>query len=256
MIDEIIVLGAGAIGSVYAAKLAAQHDGDADRAAGARRRDQPRRPARHRPRAGDTSHRAPRPRVDRHRGRDADPADDQGQRTRARPSRRSLASARRHGRFSACRTAWQRGDRQGGRRPDAAWCFARSRSSARFSTSRASSTSPPPAHTLIEPSARSAEIADAADRRRPRRPRLGRHPAEIWRKLIFNCVINPITAIVGSEVGGIADPRLDPLKQLVVDECLRVARGGRRHLRHRLRADDRRGLRQRPRRSPRCGRTC
>ena len=46
---------------------------------------------------------------------------------------------------------------------------------------------------------------------------------EIWRKLIYNCVINPITAIVGSEVGGIADPKLDPWKQLVVDECLRVA---------------------------------
>ncbi len=46
---------------------------------------------------------------------------------------------------------------------------------------------------------------------------------EIWRKLIFNCVINPITSIVGSEVGGIADARLDPLKRLVIDECLRVA---------------------------------
>ena len=47
---------------------------------------------------------------------------------------------------------------------------------------------------------------------------------EIWRKLIFNCVINPITAITGTEVGGIADPRLDPLKRLVIDECLEVAR--------------------------------
>jgi 2-dehydropantoate 2-reductase len=47
---------------------------------------------------------------------------------------------------------------------------------------------------------------------------------EIWRKLIFNCVINPITAITGTEVGGIADARLDPLKQLVIDECLAVAR--------------------------------
>ena len=47
---------------------------------------------------------------------------------------------------------------------------------------------------------------------------------EVWRKLIFNCVINPITAITGTEVGGIADPRLDPLKQLVIDECLAVAR--------------------------------
>jgi 2-dehydropantoate 2-reductase len=47
---------------------------------------------------------------------------------------------------------------------------------------------------------------------------------EIWRKLIYNCVINPITAITGTVVGGIADPRLDPLKQLVIDECLAVAR--------------------------------
>jgi 2-dehydropantoate 2-reductase len=47
---------------------------------------------------------------------------------------------------------------------------------------------------------------------------------DVWRKLVFNCVINPITAMIGSEVGDIADPRLDPLKQLVVDECLSVAR--------------------------------
>lgn len=47
---------------------------------------------------------------------------------------------------------------------------------------------------------------------------------EIWRKLIFNCVINPITSVLGTEVGGIADARLDPLKQLVIDECLAVAR--------------------------------
>ncbi len=47
---------------------------------------------------------------------------------------------------------------------------------------------------------------------------------EIWRKLIYNCVINPITSITGTEVGGIADPRLDPLKRLVIEECLAVAR--------------------------------
>jgi 2-dehydropantoate 2-reductase len=47
---------------------------------------------------------------------------------------------------------------------------------------------------------------------------------DVWRKLIFNCVINPITSIIGSEVGGIADARLDRLKQLVIDECLAVAR--------------------------------
>jgi 2-dehydropantoate 2-reductase len=48
---------------------------------------------------------------------------------------------------------------------------------------------------------------------------------EVWRKLIFNCVINPITSIIGSDVGRIADPELDSLKQLVIDECLAVARG-------------------------------
>lgn len=47
---------------------------------------------------------------------------------------------------------------------------------------------------------------------------------EVWRKLIFNCVINPITSITGGEVGSIADSRLDPLKRLVIDECLQVAR--------------------------------
>jgi 2-dehydropantoate 2-reductase len=47
---------------------------------------------------------------------------------------------------------------------------------------------------------------------------------EVWRKLVFNCVINPITSIIGGEVGSIADARLDPLKQLIIDECLAVAR--------------------------------
>jgi len=47
---------------------------------------------------------------------------------------------------------------------------------------------------------------------------------DVWRKLIFNCVINPITAMNGLLVGDIADSRLDPLKQLVIDECLAVAR--------------------------------
>jgi 2-dehydropantoate 2-reductase len=46
---------------------------------------------------------------------------------------------------------------------------------------------------------------------------------EVWRKLVFNCVVNPITTLIGAEVGEIVDPRLDPLKQLVIDECLAVA---------------------------------
>lgn len=47
---------------------------------------------------------------------------------------------------------------------------------------------------------------------------------EGWRKAIFNCVINPTTALIGSEVGGIVDPQLNGLKQQIIDECLAVAR--------------------------------
>ena len=47
---------------------------------------------------------------------------------------------------------------------------------------------------------------------------------EQWRKVIFNCVINPTTSLVGSEVGGIVDPQLNGLKQQIIDECLAVAK--------------------------------
>ena len=43
---------------------------------------------------------------------------------------------------------------------------------------------------------------------------------EMWRKAVFNCVINPTTTLVGSEVGGIVDPQLNGLKQQIIDECL------------------------------------
>jgi 2-dehydropantoate 2-reductase len=46
---------------------------------------------------------------------------------------------------------------------------------------------------------------------------------DVWHKLVVNCVVNPITAILGCEVGGIANPQLDPLKQLVIHECIAVA---------------------------------
>ena len=46
---------------------------------------------------------------------------------------------------------------------------------------------------------------------------------DVWRKLVINCVVNPITAILGCEVGGIANPQLDPLKAIVIAECVAVA---------------------------------
>jgi 2-dehydropantoate 2-reductase len=79
-------------------------------------------------------------------------------------------------------------------------------------------------HTLLEDGPRSAAIADMLTACGLEGRVCPDIKTEIWRKLIYNCVINPITAIVGTEVGGIADARLDPLKQLVIDECVAVAR--------------------------------
>ncbi len=71
-----------------------------------------------------------------------------------------------------------------------------------------------------ERSAHIAEIFNAAGLECHISPDITR---DVWRKLTFNCVVNPITAILGCEVGGIVDPRLDPLKRAVVDECTAVA---------------------------------
>lgn len=46
---------------------------------------------------------------------------------------------------------------------------------------------------------------------------------DVWHKLVINCVVNPITSILGCEVCGIADPGLNPLKELVISECIAVA---------------------------------
>ena len=47
---------------------------------------------------------------------------------------------------------------------------------------------------------------------------------EMWRKAVFNCVINPTTALLESEVGSIVDARLNSLKQQIIDECVAVAK--------------------------------
>ena len=47
---------------------------------------------------------------------------------------------------------------------------------------------------------------------------------DMWKKLILNCVLNPVTAILRIENNGIANERLNPLKRLIVDECLKVAK--------------------------------
>jgi 2-dehydropantoate 2-reductase len=78
-------------------------------------------------------------------------------------------------------------------------------------------------YTLIEQHERSDRVAavlSAAGLDCRVSPDIG---ADVWHKLVINCVVNPITAMLGCEVGGIANPQLEPLKQLVIDECVSVA---------------------------------
>ena len=78
-------------------------------------------------------------------------------------------------------------------------------------------------YTLLERHARSAAIAQMLTNSGLDGRVSTDIDVDVWRKLIFNCVINPITAMNGLLVGEIADSRLDRLKQLVIDECVAVA---------------------------------
>jgi 2-dehydropantoate 2-reductase len=78
-------------------------------------------------------------------------------------------------------------------------------------------------YTLIEHSPRSPFVAELFTRSGLDGRVSGDIRIEVWRKLVFNCVINPVTSLIGSEVGAIADPALDPIKRRVIDECLAVA---------------------------------
>jgi 2-dehydropantoate 2-reductase len=79
-------------------------------------------------------------------------------------------------------------------------------------------------YTLLAPSAQSADIADTLSKSRLDGRVSGSMKSEIWKKLIFNCVVNPLTAMTRMEVGWISEERLDPVKRLIIDECLEVAR--------------------------------
>jgi 2-dehydropantoate 2-reductase len=78
-------------------------------------------------------------------------------------------------------------------------------------------------YTLVEAHERAAAIAEMLTACNLDGRVIADMKIAMWRKVVFNCVINPITAITGSTVGGIVDPRLAPIKRLVIDECLAVA---------------------------------
>jgi len=77
--------------------------------------------------------------------------------------------------------------------------------------------------TLLENHERSQSVADVLDAAGLECRISPDIKTEVWRKLVFNCVVNPITTILKCTVGEIADPSLSRLNQLVIDECVAVA---------------------------------
>lgn len=79
-------------------------------------------------------------------------------------------------------------------------------------------------YTSIEKSERSAEIAENFRNCGLNGYVTGSIKVDMWKKLILNCVLNPLTSILKVRNKDIADERLNPLKKLIVDECLKVAK--------------------------------
>ncbi len=79
-------------------------------------------------------------------------------------------------------------------------------------------------YTAIEKSAKSSEIASNFKQCGLNGYVSKNIRYDMWKKLILNCVLNPITAVLRIENRGLVDERLNPLKKLIIDECLQVAK--------------------------------
>ena len=77
--------------------------------------------------------------------------------------------------------------------------------------------------TLIEKNAKSFAIAKLFSKCGLNSSVSNNIRRDMWRKLIMNCVLNPLTAILRVENKYIANDRLNSLKKLVINECLQVA---------------------------------
>ena len=79
-------------------------------------------------------------------------------------------------------------------------------------------------HTFIEKSPTSKEIAEELNKCGLNCYISKDIKIDMWKKIILNCVLNPLTAILRVENNVIADEKLNPIKKLIVDECLEVAK--------------------------------
>ena len=78
--------------------------------------------------------------------------------------------------------------------------------------------------TFIEPSEKAEEIKELLEGAAFKTEVPNDFRERQWEKFIINCVLNPLTAIFGVENNMIVQPSLDPVKKSIIDECVDVAR--------------------------------
>jgi len=78
-------------------------------------------------------------------------------------------------------------------------------------------------YTKIEKSSVSQDLADNFNKCGLKATVSENLKEDVWKKLIINCVLNPTSAILRVDNNGIADEKLNPLKNVIVNECLKVA---------------------------------
>lgn len=78
-------------------------------------------------------------------------------------------------------------------------------------------------YTAIEKSGKSREIAENFDRCGLKAYVSKNIKEDVWKKLFVNCVFNPITGIFKIKNCEIADGKLKPLRDGIIKECLAVA---------------------------------
>ena len=79
-------------------------------------------------------------------------------------------------------------------------------------------------YTSIEKNPKSGEIAENFTKCGLNARVSDNIKSDMWKKLVFNCALNPVSAIIRIENRGISEEKLDPLKKLIINECLEVAK--------------------------------
>ena len=220
---NIIVLGAGAIGSVYGARLSKHHDVTLIGGAASCGGD----PAGWPGHAGPHRRHAAPPRVCRgsgDRARYADPPHHQGEQQRRRGATDcGDASGQRHHRLRPERALLRELSSRSWS-AIARWCLRAITQVGGVLVGPGIVDNTVAGYTLLESHDQSPAIAALLTEAGLDGRIVPDIKKEMWRKAVFNCVINPTTTLIGSEVGGIVDPQLNGLKQQIIDECLAVAK--------------------------------